>query len=264
MDEFLTRRTALSMGLAGTVAVASAARASDLPQPRKRKLGAMVFDGFALLDFRALVAVTVKLFPDKGAAFAKAWTTRLFELSWIETSAGRYSGFAKLADAALRQVARTQDIAIDAAQRAEIVGMFGTLPVWPDVGDVLESLRRADIRLAFLSNLEERDLLANMRGNGIAGLMDPPLSTNRAGAFKPSPRAYAMAPAYYHLPAAHIGFVAFGGWDALGAKWFGFPTAWANRLGAAAETLDPAPDVTGSGLSVASELALRSTAVPSA
>ena len=188
--------------------------------------------------------------------FARAWTTRLFELSWIETAAGRHSGFAKLTDAALRQVAQARDLAIDAPQRAEIVGTFGTLPVWrPDVPDTLEKLRRADIRLAFLSNLEESDLLANMRRNNISSLMDPPLSTNLARAFKLSPRAYSMASEFYHLSRHEIGFIAFGGWDALGPKWFGFPTAWANRLAAAKEQLDPAPDFIGQGLSVASELA---------
>jgi 2-haloacid dehalogenase len=33
-------------------------------------------------------------------------------------------------------------------------------------------------------------------------------------------------------------FAAFGGWDAAGAKAFGFPTFWVNRMGSPLEELD--------------------------
>ena len=45
-----------------------------------------------------------------------------------------------------------------------------------------------------------------------------------------------------------IMFVAFAGWDAAGAKWFGYPTFWNNRQGAAQEMLDAKPDGVGSTL----------------
>jgi 2-haloacid dehalogenase len=43
-------------------------------------------------------------------------------------------------------------------------------------------------------------------------------------------------------------FVAFAGWDAAGAKWFGYPTFWLNRLGSVEEHLDAKPDATGASL----------------
>jgi len=45
-----------------------------------------------------------------------------------------------------------------------------------------------------------------------------------------------------------IAFAAFGGWDAAGAKSFGYPTFWLNRLGVPAEELSPGPDAVGSTL----------------
>jgi len=44
-------------------------------------------------------------------------------------------------------------------------------------------------------------------------------------------------------------FAAFAGWDAAGAKWFGFPTIWVNRLNSPAEELDVRPEVTCQDLS---------------
>jgi 2-haloacid dehalogenase len=43
-------------------------------------------------------------------------------------------------------------------------------------------------------------------------------------------------------------FVPFAGWDAAGAKWFGYPTFWVNRLGQPEEALDASPDGSGPGL----------------
>ena len=43
-------------------------------------------------------------------------------------------------------------------------------------------------------------------------------------------------------------FAAFGGWDAAGAKAFGYPTFWANRLGLPLEQLGVVPDATGTGM----------------
>jgi 2-haloacid dehalogenase len=43
-------------------------------------------------------------------------------------------------------------------------------------------------------------------------------------------------------------FVAFAGWDAAGAKSFGYPTFWVNRLGLPHEELGVLPDASGSNL----------------
>ena len=75
------------------------------------------------------------------------------------------------------------------------------------------------------------------------------LSTDKVRRFKPSPAAYRMATGALSLPADRIGFAAFAGWDAAGAGWFGYPTAWINRLGAPAETVGPEPLVTSRDLS---------------
>jgi 2-haloacid dehalogenase len=40
-------------------------------------------------------------------------------------------------------------------------------------------------------------------------------------------------------------FVAFAGWDAAGAKLFGYPTFWLDRQKLPAEKLDATPDGTG-------------------
>jgi 2-haloacid dehalogenase len=53
----------------------------------------------------------------------------------------------------------------------------------------------------------------------------------------------------FGLKRAGILFAAFAGWDAAGAKAFGYPTFWVNRQNQPAEELGVIPDVIGGSLS---------------
>lgn len=249
----IDRRTAVGIALAGAATLHVPAFAQRLGARRAPR--ALAFDGFTIFDPRAVTAAIVALAPSSGVALAGAFTNKLFALSWLETAAGRYSGFEALADASLRFTAEAMSVELGAAQRREVIGVFSELPVWPDALAALEKMRAAGIRLAFLSNLSAGMLTSSMRRGGIDKLMEPPISTDRVRAFKPAQRAYAMGPEVFGIPAADIGFAAFGGWDALGAKWFGYRTAWINRLGVTGETLDPVPDASARDLSAALALA---------
>ena len=57
-----------------------------------------------------------------------------------------------------------------------------------------------------------------------------------------------MAIDAFRLPREEILFAAFAGWDAAGAKWFGYPTFWVNRLNVPAEELGVTPDAVGRDL----------------
>jgi 2-haloacid dehalogenase len=57
-----------------------------------------------------------------------------------------------------------------------------------------------------------------------------------------------MAIDAFQLRREEILFAAFAGWDVAGAKWFGYPTFWVNRLNLPAEELGVTPDATGRDL----------------
>jgi 2-haloacid dehalogenase len=71
---------------------------------------------------------------------------------------------------------------------------------------------------------------------------DRVFSVHEAGVFKPDPRVYALACAGLELPAGAIGFVSSNGWDAAGARSFGFTAFWVNRGKAPVERLGSPPD----------------------
>jgi 2-haloacid dehalogenase len=127
-----------------------------------------------------------------------------------------------------------------------LMGAFLRLKAWPDVLPTLTVLKDAGIKMAFLANLSAGMLDANVRSAGLEGLFGDHLSTDRVRAFKPDPRTYRMAIESFKLTREEIVFAAFGGWDAAGAKRFGYPTFWCNRLNLPIEQLGVVPDRVGS------------------
>lgn len=242
-------------GAIGAIAVGAALLPGAVHALARGRVDAIAFDGFPVFDPRSVVQKVVALVPDRGRDLAQAWSTKLFGNSWLYVAAGQYATFDEVADNALRYAAESLGLALSASDRAMLVAAYSQLEAWPDVRPALLKLRDAGIRLAFLSNLGEAALRANMARNGLETLFDRVLSTDRVRAFKPSPRAYAMALEAFGLPKSRIGFAAFGGWDAAGAAWFGYRTAWVNRLGVPLERLGPGPTIVGSDMTAVLRLA---------
>ena len=133
-------------------------------------------------------------------------------------------------------------------KRAQLMAAYLDLKAYADVRSALESLQRAGIRLALLSNMTRTMLEAATKNSGFEGMFEFTLSTDTVHTYKPDPRAYQMGMEAFGLPRQDMLFAAFGGWDAAGAKWFGYPTFWVNRLHLPVEELDVAPDAMGDSL----------------
>jgi 2-haloacid dehalogenase len=238
----MNRRQLLALGAA---AVASR-RVSFASAPHGR-FRAVAFDGFTVFDPRSVAARAAELFPGKSADLVAAWRTRQFEYTWLRTLSGRYENFWTVTEEALVFAARASKVELTASSREALMRSFLELKAYPDAAAGLRALKDAGLKLAFLANLTPAMLEQSTKSAGLEGLFDLALSTDRARAFKPDPRAYRIGVDALHLPSSEIAFAAFGGWDAAGAKSFGYPTYWMNRADAPLEELGVAPDATGSG-----------------
>jgi 2-haloacid dehalogenase len=238
----LHRRTLLSAA-AGWLPAAHLARAQT-----PARIKAIAFDAFPIFDPRPIFALAERLFPGRGAELGNLWRIRQFEYAWLRTLMQRYTGFWQVTEEALRFAADSLKLDLTADRRAQLMQAYLEIRAWPDALPALRRLRDAGLRMAFLSNFSAPMLDAGVRNSGLEGLFEPHLSTDRVGAYKPDPRAYQMAIDAFGLGRDQIAFVAFGGWDAAGAKAFGYPTFWVNRLGVRVEELGVAPDAIGTGL----------------
>jgi len=64
-------------------------------------------------------------------------------------------------------------------EREHLMQAYLELSAWPDVRPALQSLRRAGIRLAFLSNATTEILEAGIRNSELEGIFEQALSVDR-------------------------------------------------------------------------------------
>jgi 2-haloacid dehalogenase len=209
---------------------------------------AVAFDAFPVLDPRPVFALAENLFPGKGADLAAVWRTRQFEYTWLRTLSHRYADFWQVTEDALVFAANMLKLNLTGNQRVRLMDAYLTIRCWPDAPTALRSLKDKGIRLAFLSNMTPEMLEAGIRNSGVEQVFDHVLSTDRVAAYKPDPRAYQMGIDAFGLKREEILFAAFAGWDAAGAKAFGYPTFWVNRQNQPAEELAVKADNVGATL----------------
>lgn len=185
------------------------------------------------------------MFPEKGNKLAKLWFTKIFGYTWLRTAGENYKNFYAVIEDALIFSAESLKINLSSNDKKILMGVWLNLKVWPDVNAALLQFKKNNIRLAFLSNFTEGMLRQNAKNSGVEDFFEFYLSTDRVQAYKPSPLAYQMAVDAFGLPKENIAFAAFAGWDAVGAKWFGYPTVWVNRLGKPIEKMNISPNSMG-------------------
>jgi len=208
-----------------------------------RETSALVFDAYGtLFNVHSVAALAESLFPGKGAALSQAWRTKQLEYTWLLSLMGRYEDFNAV-------TARSLDWAIEALRivagdgaKTALVDEYRRLDMFPEVPAALEKLA-ADRPLAILSNGHPEMLEAVVDHNKLRDrFRGGILSVHSAGIFKPHPSVYQLAEEALGVPRSLMGFVSSNGWDAAGAKAFGFRTYWVNRANAPVERLGEAPD----------------------
>jgi len=214
----------------------------------KSRIKAVAFDAFPIFDPHPVSVLAETLFPGKGSELSNEWRTRQFEYTWLRVAARSYADFWQVTRDALEFAAAKLALTMRPDQSERLMNAFLELKAWPDVMPALASLKQLGFRLAFLSNFTPHMLDANITSAGLAGLFDHVLSTDRAQTYKPDPRAYQLGTKTLKLKAHEILFVAFAGWDAAGARLFGYPVFWVNRQKLPAEKLGANPDCIANSL----------------
>lgn len=246
------RRDFLKLAAAG----GAAALVPGLARAAKTPIKAIAFDGFPVFDPRGVFGRLEAVFPGKGMEMAGAWRIRLFEYQWLRVVGGHYAEFEQIAQDSLTFTAKSLSLEMSADKRDMILQGFMEMKAWPDALPVLTELKKAGVRLAFLSNLSEKALLASTKAAGLDGLFETPIATDRAKSYKPDPRAYQLGVDVFKLKREEIAFAASSGWDATGAKWFGYPTVWVNRMKQGVEELSATPDLVAPDLKGLAEFVL--------
>ena len=206
-------------------------------------ISALVFDAYGtIFDVHSVGRLAESLFPGKGAALSTAWRTKQLEYTWLRTVMGRYEDFSRITVSSLDWALESLAIEAEDSAKRSLVDEYRKLAVFPEVPKALEELAQAK-PLAILSNGHPDMLAAVVDHNGLrARFRGGILSVHPAKRFKPDPSVYRLAEEQLGVTRSLIGFVSSNGWDAAGAKSFGFRVFWVNRAGAPVERLGVRPD----------------------
>jgi 2-haloacid dehalogenase len=233
--------------LSAATALITATALADRPG-QNRRVKAIAFDAFPIIDPRPVAARAEQVFPGQGERLMSAWRMRQFEYSWLRSLGDRYVDFWQTTQDALVFAARSTGLTLGAGARDDLMHAYIELRTWPDVPPALERLRGAGIRLAFLSNFTAPMLDAALHNAGLRDFFGEHMSADRVRAFKPDPRTYALALQDFRAGKDEIVFCAAAGWDVAGATWFGYRTFWMNRSQQPAEELGVRADGVGAGM----------------
>ena len=208
---------------------------------------AVAFDYFVIFDPNSVVVDVEEIFPGRGMEFTRAWRAKQFEYGFLRSITGSHEDFFKVTEDALAYTIENLDLEATEEQKKQLLNAYLSLEPWPDSAAGLKKLKDAGIKIITIANFSREMLQSNADHAGIAGLFDELLSTEVNRTYKPDPAAYALGMERLGLKKEEIVFAAFGGWDAYGAKSFGYPTYWVNRFNLPPERLGMRADGTSSG-----------------
>lgn len=173
---------------------------------------------------------------------SQTWRTKHIEYTWHTTMVGRSASFWLLAERSLDYAIAANGLTVSDTTRADLLAAYRRMQAYPEVGEVLRSLRARGAKVAILSNGDPDMLEDAISGAGLVGAFDAVLSVVEAGVFKPAPAVYALATARFACAPTDISFQSSNRWDIAAAKAAGMRCVWINRTGAPDEYPDLAPD----------------------
>ena len=205
------------------------------------KPAALVFDAYGtLFDVHSVVQRCESFWPGAGAKLSQLWRSKQLEWTWQRSLMRRYVPFSQITRDALAYACAALDLALDEGRTETLMREYLRLALYPDVSAALGQLRTAGYRLAVLTNGSPDMIDPLVAHSGLS--FDAVLSVDEKRIFKPAPEVYDLAAKRLEVAARDVGFVSSNGWDALGAKSFGFRVWWINRTAAPMDRLDFQPD----------------------
>jgi 2-haloacid dehalogenase len=200
---------------------------------------AFVFDAYGtLFDVHSVQARCDAFWPGKGAQLSQLWRAKQLEYTWQRSLMQRYAPFSQVTEEALRYACESMKLNAGTRECQALMDEYRKLALYPDVVPALKKLKPA--KCAILTNGSPDMIDPLVAQSGLS--FDAVLSVHALSIYKPAPAVYELAVQRLNTAKEQVAFVSSNGWDALGAKSFGFTVYWINRAGAPVDRLGFQPD----------------------
>ena len=205
-------------------------------------IDACVFDAYGtLFNVAAAASQCRDALGDKADELSAIWRTRQLEYTWLRSLMDEYVEFWQVTGDGLDYALAVLGID-DAALRERLMEIYMRLDAYPEVKDVLTTLKGGGMKTAILSNGSPKMLASAVENAAINDVLDDVFSVDSIGIFKPHPSVYQMAVDGLNVEAGRICFMSSNAWDAAAAANFGFRVVWVNRFGQPRERIPGQPE----------------------
>jgi len=194
-----------------------------------------VFDAYGTLFDVAAAARRAAAEPGRESfaarwpAIAAHWRHRQLQYTWLRAIMGQHTDFWAVTRDGLDWALEAEGLDADTGLRARLLQLYWELDAFPEVPDMLKSLKNMGKSTAILSNGSPDMLAAAVASAGIGAVLDDVLSVESVGVFKPARAVYDMVGARFGCAPGEVLFVSSNGWDAAAAAGYGFAAVWVNR-----------------------------------
>jgi len=203
---------------------------------------ACVFDAYGtLFDFATAARRCRDVLGNDIDRLTALWRDKQLQYTWLRAAQHRHADFWQVTGDALDFALETLGIE-KPGLRDRLMTLYLTLDPFPEVPDVLDRLKAAELRIAILSNGSPRMLEEVVKAAKLEVLVDAVLSVEAVGVYKPHPKVYQLAVDRLGIPASAISFQSSNAWDAHAASAFGMRVVWCNRYAQRPERLPGSPD----------------------
>ena len=201
---------------------------------------ALVFDAYGtLFDVNSAANKCKDKIGEDWENFANFWRTTQLEYTWLRSLMRRHKDFWEITEDSLDKSMKV--FGVDENMKNELLNLYKVLSPYPEVKNVLESLKDRNFKLAILSNGTPDLLNELVTSNNLNDLFDDLFSVEEVKVFKPDSKVYEIPTKKYNIKANQIIFLSSNTWDVSGGGNFGYNSVWVNRNKSKFDLLDYQP-----------------------
>ena len=204
------------------------------------KTNSVVFDAYGtLFDVNSAAEKCKDKIGDKWEAFANFWRTTQLEYTWLRSLMKRHKNFWQVTEESLDKSMKV--FGIDMVMKNDLLNLYKVLSPYPEVKQVLKSLKDKNYKLAILSNGTPALLNELVQSNKLNDLFDDLFSVEDVKIYKPDSRVYDLPIKKYKIQKNEVVFLSANTWDVSGGGNYGYNSIWVNRNNNIFDNLDFVP-----------------------
>ena len=201
---------------------------------------AIVFDAYGtLFDVNSAAEKCKDKIGDRWEAFANFWRITQLEYTWLRSLMERHKDFWAITEDSLDKSMKV--FGIDMNMKDDLLNLYKILSPYPEVKEVLENLKKKNLKLSILSNGTPALLNELVKSNNLNNLFDDLFSVEEVKVYKPVSKVYDLPVKKYQIKPQEIIFLSANTWDVSGGGNYGYNAVWVNRNKSKFDNLDYQP-----------------------